>query len=88
MTYPGFINSVDRDGPATNAFPITPDDVALLPQPVRGIHVGEGGHVVLDTYGGQTAVRFANVQTGTVLPVTALRVRATGTTANSLIGLY
>jgi hypothetical protein len=47
-TFPGAVETVCRDDPATHAFPIVPDDVALLPQPVRGIHCGQGGTIVLD----------------------------------------
>jgi hypothetical protein len=74
------------DGPAVRCFAITPDDEDDLPELVRGLYVGAGGAVsIVDPVGGTTV--FAGVPSGTVLPVRAQRVRATGTTAASIVGL-
>ncbi len=74
------------DGPAVRCFAITPDDDDDLAETVRGLYVGAGGAVaIVDPAGGTTV--FAGVPSGTVLPVRAHRVRATGTTATSIVGL-
>lgn len=72
--------------PATDAFAITPSDTVNFSQGmVRGIYVGVGGNVVVVTPQG-TVVTFAAIA-GAVLPVCAVRVNLTSTTASSLIGL-
>ena len=68
------------------AFPITASDSQDLPETVRAIYIGGSGTVVLVTRDGTTAT-FVGLAAGTVLPVSAARVRATGTTATSLVGL-
>lgn len=74
------------DGPAIRCFAITPDDEDDLPELVRGLYVGAGGAVaIVDPEGGTTV--FSGVPSGTVLPVRAQRVPATGTTAASIVGL-
>ncbi len=72
--------------PAEHAFAVTPSDTQDLENWALALYVGVAGDVRLDTWHGET-VTFANVPVG-VLPVRARRVRATGTTASSLIGLY
>jgi hypothetical protein len=52
----------------------------------RGLYIGSGGDVVVLTGGGNT-ITFKSVPTGTILPVFAYRVKQTGTTASSIIGL-
>lgn len=72
--------------PATDAFAITPSDSVNFTQGmVRGIFVGAAGNVVVVTPQGN-AVTFA-AGAGSVLPVCALRVNSTNTTATGLVGL-
>jgi hypothetical protein len=86
--------------PAQNGFPIVPMDYAPLPSSVVGIYVGSSGSIALFLRGdppNQTSqannqsqnapLVFNNVQAGTILPVAAAIVMATGTTATGLIGL-
>ena len=73
--------------PALNCFAITPDDAAELALVTKAIYVGEAGDVVLRSVQGNTDVTFRNVPEGYILDVRVLAVRATGTTAGSLIGL-
>ena len=54
---------------------------------VKAIYVGGAGNISLVTNDGAT-VTFTAVPVGTILPVAAQRVRATGTTATNLIGLF
>jgi hypothetical protein len=72
--------------PASHGFAITPDDSTDLSEVTRGIYAGTGGDLSVVLREGAT-LTFANVVGGTILPVRAARVRATGTTASGLIGL-
>lgn len=72
--------------PAYDGFAVNPSDSVDLPSVTRAIWVGGSGTVVADLAGG-TTLTFTGVAAGTVLPVQARRVRATGTTATALIGL-
>jgi hypothetical protein len=82
------------DSPAEGAFEITPEanTEAVFDTYTRSIYVGNGGDVevlmVSNVANTAATVTFTNVQSGTILPVRAACVYATGTTANSLIGLY
>jgi hypothetical protein len=76
------------DDPALNAAAVTPDDNNDLPVFCRGLYVGAGGNIALDTQGGQAQVLFTAVPQGMILPVAAKRVRAAGTTASSLVALW
>jgi len=73
--------------PAREAFPITPDDAANIPRATKAVYVGSGGNIVLRAVGSDADVVFRNVAAGSVLAVRLSAVRATGTTANDLIGL-
>jgi hypothetical protein len=72
--------------PASGAFAITPSDAAELTETARAIYVGGAGTIALVTKDG-TTVSFVGLSAGTVLPVSTVRVLATGTTATSLVGL-
>lgn len=74
------------ENPANGAFAVTPDDNTDLQSTTRGLYVGGFGDVAV-VMRDSTTVVFANVSEGTILPVSARRVRATGTTAASIIGL-
>lgn len=73
--------------PATGAFAITPHDTNGLQAYTRSIYVGGGGDVKVEMSDG-TVVTFYDVIAGSILPVTARIVWATGTTATNLVGLY
>ena len=72
---------------AGDFFAITPSDSTNFNYTVRGIYVGGTGNVAAVTEGG-TAVTFSSVPAGTILPVRAVRVNSTSTTATNLVGLY
>lgn len=72
--------------PADDAVAITPSDSVDLPYISRSIYVGGAGDVVLITKNGQE-VTFSGHPVG-YIPVRALRVKATGTTATNLVNLY
>lgn len=74
------------ESPATRGFAITPEDGVDLQETTRGLYVGTGGDLALVLASGD-AVTLANVGAGTILPVRALGVKATGTTAAQIVGL-
>jgi len=65
---------------ATNYGPITPSDTVSFPDEIASIFVGGAGDVATVKRNG-VAVIWSGVQAGTFLPVTCIRVNATGTTA-------
>lgn len=73
--------------PATNFTAVTPSDSANFAQAARAIYVGGAGDVVLIN-GAGTAVKFASVPAGTILPCFTTRVNSTNTTATSIIALF
>lgn len=73
--------------PATRFFAITPSDSTDLPAKPRAIWVGGAGNLAVSNDQGDSQV-LQGIAAGTLLPISPDRVRATGTTATSLIGLY
>ena len=76
----------DATSPAREWFSITPHNRNNLSRPVRSIWVNGAGNVAVVAQNGDEAI-FA-VSAGMLLPVQPVRVKATGTTATGLIGLY
>ncbi|KJK22134.1 hypothetical protein UB46_23795 [Burkholderiaceae bacterium 16] len=74
--------------PSFDYFVITPSDSAAnnFARPANSIRVGTGGDVVAIRRDG-TAVTFKNCPSGETLPVRAIRVNVSGTTASDLVGL-
>ncbi|MES2462069.1 MAG: hypothetical protein V4671_15905 [Armatimonadota bacterium] len=67
---------------------VTPDDDTDLPTaPCNGLWVGSDGDVAVVDRDGNEAT-FANVPGGSILPVRAVRVLATGTTATGIVAGY
>lgn len=73
--------------PARDAAPVLPDDAADLAVLPRALFVGQTGDVSARLAGGQSVV-FRNVQAGSILPVRALGINATGTTAADILALW
>lgn len=73
--------------PAGYADAVTPSDTVNLAQDARALYVGVGGNITVFLID-NTAVLFANVPAGFILPVRARRVNATGTTASSIVAMY
>lgn len=83
-----FQNSSDSlIAPAQACFSITPDDADDLLQVTKAIYVGDGGDITLRSVDGPSDVTFLNVPTGAILDVRVQAIRATGTSASSIIGL-
>lgn len=70
---------------ADSFFAITPSDTVNFDTPSR-IYVGGTGNVVAVGKDG-VAVTFTGVPAGTTLPIVAVRVNSTSTTATALVGL-
>lgn len=72
---------------ATGAYAVTPNDSANLAQPARGLWIGTTGNVAVALSNGGASVTFQNIPSGTLLPIQAYRVYATGTTATNILAL-
>lgn len=75
------------DGPARNAAAITPHDTNALNR-CDSLYVGGAGNITLRTNDDDGDVLFTAVPAGSILPVGAKFVRATGTTATGIVALY
>lgn len=73
-------------GPIEGGFAVTPHDTNELTRVVRGLYIGGFGDVKVTFKGGDT-VTFYSVQAGTLLPVRAVKVLATGTSATNIVGV-
>jgi len=82
--YDGYASSFD--GPASHGFLVTPNDAADLAEITRAIYVGGAGALAVVLHSGAEVV-LQNVAAGTLLPLRARRVKATGTTATAIAGL-
>lgn len=71
--------------PGQYFFPVVPHDSTNFSQRARALYVGVSGNISVVGLDG-TAVIFSNVPVG-ILPVNALRVNQTGTTASSIVAL-
>ena len=75
-------------GPGKLCVEVTPDDGDDLDDgPCRALYVGSAGNLVIHDFAGNQ-VTFAAVPAGTLLPVRARRVMATGTTADDIVAVY
>jgi hypothetical protein len=84
-----FSNSADAvSAPATRAVAVVPHDSNPLADVPKALFVGTGGNVTARGVGGGADVLFRNVQPGSVLPLRAQYVRATGTSAADIVALY
>lgn len=88
MSLDNFSTALDSlIAPARNCFSIIPHDVTALVEVPKAIYVGSGGDIVVRAIDSNQDVVFANVASGSILDVRAAAIRATGTTANDLVGL-
>lgn len=75
------------DGPAGNAFSITPSDSVNCDFATRAVYVGGTGDLTVVTINDEV-VTFIGIPGGTLLPLRIKRVNSTSTTASALVGLY
>ena len=78
--------AIGLESPAVGAFAITPDNDNDLTYVTRYIYVGTAGHVRL-TFADGTTTTLNNLVAGTLHPIRASRILATGTTALNIVGL-
>lgn len=84
-----FADTADQiTAPATRAVPVTPDDAVPLPDIPKALFVGTGGTLVLRGAAGGADAAWRNVPSGSIVPLRARFVRATGTTAADILALY
>lgn len=69
-----------------HAAAVTTHDTNAIPT-TTALYIGGAGGVKVDLSSGAT-VTFASVPAGTVLPIQAVRVYATGTAATNIVALY
>ena len=72
--------------PGMDHFAITPDDVINLPVVARALYIGVGGDISIVSPANNTVV-YKGTFAGSILPVMAGRINATGTTASFIVGL-
>lgn len=73
--------------PSRSLAAITPSDGADLPVFAKAIYVGGAGNIVLRAIDDAGNTTLTGVTAGTIIPVRARRVLATGTTATGLVAL-
>lgn len=73
--------------PADSGVVVVPSDTASFQQLSRSIYVGTSGSLVVTMADGKD-VSFSNVPAGTFLHVRASKVKATGTSAGSIVALW
>ena len=81
-----FSDSASLLTPSRDFFAITKSDTVDLAFSPRSIRVGAAGDVVAVREDG-VAVTFKSCAIGEILPIIAIRINATGTTANDLVGM-
>jgi len=72
-------------GSYSNAAAVTKSDATVFSPPARGIHVGGTGAIQVDMAGGQTAVLFSGIPSGTFLPLAVTKIYSTNTTATLMV---
>ena len=77
----------NHSNPAEYAAAVTPSDSVSFDQPTRALYVGASGNVNIVQIDGSTVV-FVGVQGGSILPVRAIRVNSSSTTASSIVALF
>lgn len=77
----------EASAPAEFYSVVVPSDTASFTYSTRGIFVGGAGNVVAVREDG-TAVTFTGVVAGTILPIVAIRVNNTNTTATNMVALF
>jgi hypothetical protein len=66
---------------------VTPSDSTVL-APTRGLYIGGTGNVIVDFADGTTGVLLTAPALGVILPISVVKVKATGTTATAILAIY
>jgi len=76
------------EGPATDAFAITPSDSTVFTQPSRSLYIGGAGNITVQmAAASNTIVTFAALNAGTMIPIRVTKVFA-NSTATLVVGLF
>lgn len=81
-------NPAQLSAPHTECAALTPNDVTAQPTGVRAIYVGTAGNITLRLWNDTADTVFTAVPAGTVLRVCPRFIRATGTTAGAIVGMF
>lgn len=81
-------NSDSVFAPSRNPLTIATHDTNPLADNPKAIYIGTGGNIVLRGVDSAADSTFKNIPSGTILPVRPSHIRATGTTAADIVGLY
>ena len=73
--------------PAATGVAVTPSNTVDIAA-TRALYVGGAGDVKVDMLDSGTAVIFAGVPAGSVIPIRVTRVYVADTTATSIVALY
>lgn len=73
--------------PSPTALAVVPHDTNALATTARALFVGTGGNLTVRLVDDSADVLFKGVAAGSILPVQASHVRATGTTAADIVAL-
>lgn len=71
---------------ANNHADVTKSDATVFEE--SSIYVGTGGDIALVLKGSSTAVTYHNVPSGSWMPVNAIQVLSTGTTASDIVRVF
>lgn len=75
---------------ATNGAAVTPSDSTILVK-TRALWIGGAGNVAVvfaDAGTGGSAVTLTGATAGSIIPVSAIKVMSTNTTATNIVALY
>lgn len=76
------------NGSAKKATAVTPNDTTNLSGgATKGLYLGASGNVVVTMADGTDAT-FTALASGVIHPISVLKVKATGTTATSILAVY
>ena len=73
--------------PARSASTVIPNDTGDLAHIRRALYIGQSGALSVELVDGDV-VTFEGVPAGSMLPIRAAKVRATGTTAAAILSLW
>ena len=74
-------------GPMVSGFAVTTSDTVVFANPTRGLWIGSAGAVSVFFNADTVPVTLTGVPAGTLLEVSVVQVRATGTTASNIVAL-
>lgn len=84
-----FANVADTvSSPSTRGVAVTPSDSLALPNIPKALFIGVAGDLVTRGVNDTADLTFKNLTAGSILPFRAQFVRATGTTAASIVALF